>query len=61
VLQNDEINANLDENEIALAKFERTYKTKFVINKNIAIKELEMLLEIPEMVSIPVKNIALEI
>ena len=51
----------MDKDELALAKFERIYQMKFVLNKKIAIKELEMLLEIPEMVSIPVKNIALEI
>jgi len=41
--------------------FEQMYNKKFEMRKKIAIEELEKLLQIPETVSIPGKNIALEI
>ena len=41
--------------------FERIYDKKYELLKKIAVKELESILGVPETVSIPAKNIALEI
>ena len=51
----------LDEDEIAIKKFQKIFNKRFEIQKKIAINELELLLEIPEVIEIPGKNIALEI
>jgi hypothetical protein len=51
----------LDEDEIAIKKFQKIFNKRFEIQKKIAINELELLLEIPEVLEIPGKNIALEI
>ena len=52
---------NLPKDEKAILKFERMYDKKYELLKKIAVKEIEMILGIPETVSIPAKNIALEI
>jgi len=65
ILKNKDLPRNipdsLPKDERAIMKFERMYDKKYELLKKIAIKELESILGVPETVSIPAKNIALEI
>ena len=47
--------------ELKVQKLEKIFNKHYEVLKKIAIRELEMILETPKTVSIPAKNLALEI